>query len=248
MNLSKNELDMNKLVKCIIKNFLIHYKKGIIGTFIAGIALFISITNVDLHTASLIDLFQSIYSGNLILTIFLLLFIFVISNIFKVYDKNILLVRYFNLHTWCYQKIVACVYVVLIYLFFINFPFLFSLIVHNFIGSITLEFIMFWIISILFQGIGFVIIGSLYLLIRNLTNHNVISSVLTYLIISIPNLIQGLFYVRLYSFTDYMFLNTLNEDATMVSIFTLLIVFVTIEVLLIYLNLNIIQKKDIYLE
>ncbi|WP_143402864.1 hypothetical protein [Garciella nitratireducens] len=103
-------------------------------------------------------------------------------------------------------------------------------------------------ISILFQGIGLIIIGSLYLLIRNLTGHNVISSVLTYLMISIPNLIQGLFYVRVYSFVDYMFLNNLNKDSTIVSIFVLLIVFVIIEMLLLYLNLNIVQEKDIYLE
>lgn len=248
MNLSNEELDMNKLVKYIIKNFFINYKKGIVGAFIVGIVLFIPITNVDLHRASLIDLFQSVYSDNLILITFILLFIFVISNIFKVYDKNILLIRCFNLHTWCYQKILTCVYVVFIYLFFINFPFLFSLIIHHFIGSITFDFIRFWMISILFQGIGLIIIGSLYLLIRNLTGHNVISSVLTYLMISIPNLIQGLFYVRVYSFVDYMFLNNLNKDSTIVSIFVLLIVFVIIEMLLLYLNLNIVQEKDIYLE
>ena len=137
---------------------------------------------------------------------------------------------------------------VLIYLFFTNFPFLLSLIVNNFIGSITFDFVRFWLISILFQGMGFIIIGSLYLLICNLTGHNVISSVLTYLMISIPNLIQGLFYVRLYSFADYMFLSHLDEHSTIVSISVLFIAFVIIEMLLLYLNLNIVQKEDIYLE
>ena len=91
MNLSNKELDMDKLVKYVIKNFFINYKKGIVGAFIAEIVLFISITNVDLHKASLIDLFQSVYSGNdlILITFIILLFIFVISNIFKVYDKNI---------------------------------------------------------------------------------------------------------------------------------------------------------------
>jgi phosphotransferase system glucose/maltose/N-acetylglucosamine-specific IIC component len=58
-------------------------------------------------------------------------------------------------------------------------------------------------------------------------------------------LIRGLFYVKVNSFPDYMFLGNLNKNSSVESVLLQFIVFVIIGILLHFLNLTIIEKKDI---
>ena len=213
----------------------------------AIIVLFVWITNGYLQDEPLIVSFQSIYSSSdfLLISCLILPFIFIISNLYQVYDKNVLLIRCINLRSWYNQKILTGLYVLPVYLFFVNFPFLVSLIVHHLTGSVTFDFIGFWLLSILFQGMGFLIIGLLYLFIQSFTGRNVISSVLTCLILTIPSLIRGLFYVKVNSFPDYMFLSNLERNSSIESIILQFIVFVITGGLLQSLNLSIVEKKDI---
>ena len=235
------------LVKYVLQNFCVNHKKGIMEAFLATIALFVWITNGYFHTSSLIISFKSVYSSHefILISCIILLYIFLISNLCQVFDKNSLLIRYTSLRRWYDQKILTGLYVIPAYMFFVNFPFLVSLVIHNDIGSITFEFIGFWLLSILFQGMGFIIIGLLYCFIHSLTGRNVISGILTYLILTIPSLIRGLFYVKVNSYPDYMFLGNLNKNSSVESVLLQFIVFVIIGILLHFLNLTIIEKKDI---
>lgn len=230
---------LTPLTKYIIENLTINYIKPIVIFMIFMIFNSYNI-NKELIAYDLYNLYYIYFSDWILFLIIVPVFIFWLLDLLSLYDNDKVLLKFHLLKNWWLDKTKALIILILFYVFLINFIFLFSVLMNGLVSYITFQFIKFFIIGFLLQIIGFFIIGFLYLTLRYFLNNRIVSSVLTYLILIIPLLINGLFYKRIYNLFDFMFLKNLNDYSYIQSLFLLTIVLI----LLLYINIITLRKKD----
>lgn len=229
-------------IKYILRDLMIKYKYPIL--FVSFFLVYYSYFVVSRNKLEndLYNLYYANFSTEFLLMVIAPIFIFWIIDHLSFYDNIKLLLKFIMLKKWWLEKSKVLFIFILIYVSLINLIFILSLIINGFILSLTFQFIKFLLLGFLLQIIGFLIIGFLYLTLKYMFNYKLLASILTYIILLIPFLINGLFYKKVYNLLDFMFL----MDVTNINYFSVFFYCVSIVVLFVILNIFIIKKKDFY--
>ncbi len=152
-----------------------------------------------------------------------------------------LLLKFHLLKDWWKEKLITLLILILLYDLLFNFIFILVILINGLIPYFNFHFIVFFLFGILFQIIGFLILGYIYLNLKYLFSNKLLPIILTYIILLIPYFINGLFYKKIYSLLDYMFLKNLSEYSYFHNLITLILILT----FLILANIYILTKKDI---
>lgn len=228
-------------IKYILKSFLEHNIKPILifsGYLFFNFYFLIRRNKIDYDLNNLYLI--SFYDGLLIIII-APIFIFWILDILSFYDDVKLLLKFHLLKDWWKEKLITLLILILLYDLLFNFIFILVILINGLIPYFNFHFIVFFLFGILFQIIGFLILGYIYLNLKYLFSNKLLPIILTYIILLIPYFINGLFYKKIYSLLDYMFLKNLSEYSYFHNLITLILILT----FLILVNIYILKKKDI---
>jgi ABC-2 type transport system permease protein len=222
-----------------------HLKRSInvflLSLFFMAAFFFVQI-NFNKNGANLHDLFFMVFHDGFLLIIITPLFIFWMLNILSFYDNDNFLLKYNLLKDWWRDKSISLCFLVILYVSVFNFIFLISVIASGLFSYFSVRFLLFFIFTYILQSVGFLIIGFIFLTLNYILNNKIISGLITYLIIIVPSIIQGLFYKELISLLDIMFLKNPKRFGFPISLLILSLGLLII----VFLNYFSIKKKDIY--
>lgn len=192
--------------------------------------------------ASLYELYNFAFDDFFLVIILTPVFIFLTLNPLFYYDYDKLLLKYYSIKTWWTDKFKALTVLILIYVTVLNLIYLFSILFNGLIGYFTVPFALFFISTCVLQIFGYLFISFLFLTIYYILNYKIISGFITYLVIIMPSIIEGVFYKEVISLLKIMYFKNPERYSYLQSLLILSVGLIFI----VFLNFSIIKKKDIY--
>ncbi len=236
------------------KEIIIIYLKSkkVIFTFFLLLIVFsinaISLKNNDFNNdLILIQFFQMNFNKLIVLFIIVPCFFFLLNEALSMFDQHKILIRYTFIKKWWLQKTITLCFITFLFVLIVNVLFIISLIGTGVIAYFSISFFIYWFLGFFLQYIGFILISSIYLTLVYLFNNNFLSIIVTYLFLIFPFSITGLFFVKVYTFPEFMYLsNVFDYDSTIPNFLIGFPISALISCSILMCNYYIIKRQDIF--